>query len=277
MTTRTVIITADDLGLWPEVNDAVMAGYDAGIITSVSLRVSARASHAAINSAAMRPGLGLGLHLVLCEGQATLSRKHISGLVDSGGNFSSRPLEAAWLYRRRGGLREQLKAEVRAQIERFLATGLFMTHISGHHHLHLHPTVLSILKELANDYPISAIRKPCGPMWRWTRRPTSWDRRVEGRAMRVMLGWGRLRSGVFKGPERVEPLSLERPVTEHGTAQRLANIGAGVTELVCHPGSLLGRYDGVGEASLVTSATVRAALTDLDIELASYREVAEGI
>ncbi len=277
MTTRTAIITADDLGLWPEVNDAVMAGYDAGIITSASLRVGARASDAARNSAAMRPGLGVGLHLVLCEGQATLARKHIGDLVDSGGNFAKQPMEAAWLYRRRGGLREQLKAEIRAQIEKFLASGLFMTHISGHHHLHLHPTVVSVLKELANDYPISALRKPCGTIWPWTRRPTSWDRRVEARAMRAVLAWGRLRAGVFKGPERVEPLSLERPVTEHGTTGRLARLRPGVTELICHPGSLLGRYDGVGEASLVTSASVRSALVESDLELASYREVAEGI
>ena len=138
MTARTVIITADDLGLWPEVNDAVMAGYDAGIITSASLRVGARASDAARNSAAMRPGLGVGLHLVLCEGQATMPRKHISDLVDSGGNLPGQPMEAAWLFRRGGGLREQLKTEIRGQIEKFLASGLFMTHISGHHHLHLH-------------------------------------------------------------------------------------------------------------------------------------------
>jgi predicted glycoside hydrolase/deacetylase ChbG (UPF0249 family) len=277
MTARTVIITADDLGLWPEVNDAVMAGYDAGIITSASLRVGARASNAARNSAAMRPGLGVGLHLVLCEGQATMPRKHISDLVDSGGNLPGQPMEAAWLFRRGGGLREQLKTEIRGQIEKFLASGLFMTHISGHHHLHLHPTVLSILKELANDYPISALRKPCGAMWSWTRRRRGWDRRLEAKAMRTMLGWGRLRAGVFKGPERVEPLSVERPVTEHGAAARLSRIRPGVTELVCHPGSLLGRYDGVGEASLVTSTAVRSALVEADLELASYREVAEGI
>ena len=35
-----LIITADDFGLWPEVNDAVIAGYESGIVSSASLRVS---------------------------------------------------------------------------------------------------------------------------------------------------------------------------------------------------------------------------------------------
>jgi len=274
---RIAIITADDVGLWPEVNDAVMAGYDSGIISSVSLRVSARASHSAMVSAGMRPGLGVGLHLVLCEGEATLPRKHIPSLVDNSGSFVSQPLEAAWLYRRGGGLREELKAEIRAQIEKFLATGLYMTHMSGHYHLHLHPTVLSILKELASDYPISAIRKPCGSMWRFSRRQSSWDRRAEAVFMRMVLTWGRARSKVFCGPDRVEPLSLESPVTEHAVAHRLMSLGYGVTELVCHPGSLLGRYDGIAEASLMTSATVGRALADSEVELTSYRFVAEGV
>ncbi|MFP6626023.1 MAG: ChbG/HpnK family deacetylase [Deltaproteobacteria bacterium] len=277
MGTATVIITADDLGLWPEVNDAVMAGYDAGVLTSASLRVSASAAQSAIISAAMRPGLGVGLHLVLCEGQATLPRKHVPNLVDSNGEFVKKPLEAVWLYRRAGGLRDELKTEIRGQIEKFLATGLFMTHISGHYHLHLHPVVLSILKELAADYPISAIRKPCGPMWRWSRRYSSWQRTAEAAMMRSVLGWGRLRAGVFRGPDRVEPLSIDKPVTEHGVAERLRSLKSGITELVCHPASLLGRYDGVAEGSLMTSPMVKTALVEADLELASYRDIAEGI
>ncbi len=107
---RAVIITADDFGLLPEVNDAVLEGYDNGVVSSAGLRVTSTASASAVVSASLRPGLGVGLHLVLCEGQATLPRRHISNLVNSAGRFVERPLEAAWLYRRRGGLRNELKA-----------------------------------------------------------------------------------------------------------------------------------------------------------------------
>lgn len=275
---RRVIITADDLGRWPEVNDAVMAGYDAGIITGSGLRVSAPASHSAMVSAAMRPGLAVGLHLVLCNGEATMPRKHISNLVDNAGNFCRRPLEAAWLYRRSGGLRDELRIEIRAQIEKFLTSGLFLSHISSAYNLHLHPTVLSILKEMAREYPLSAIRKPCKNLWSWSQRysPPGWQRSLETKLMRPVIGWGRVRSGMFVGPDRVEPLSPERPVTEYSVAERLSKVGAGVTEFVCYPGSLAARYDGAGEEAVITSKTVRAAVEARDYELISYRDLAEG-
>jgi predicted glycoside hydrolase/deacetylase ChbG (UPF0249 family) len=276
--TRAVIITADDLGLWPEINDAVMAGYDSGVISSASLRVTAPASHAAMVSLATRPGLGVGLQLVLCDGRATLPRKHIPNLVDSTGCFVSRPLEAAWLYRRRGPLREELKAEIRAQLEKFLSSGLFLSHVSSSFNLHLHPTVVSILKELTSDYPISAIRKPCNGLWRASQRYTApgWQRTIETLLLGRVIRKGRRRSRVFLGPDRVEPLSPVRPATEHEVVQRIRSVKPGLTEFVCHPGSLAARYDGIGDAAVVTSPTVRAALGDAGVEVVSYRDLAEG-
>jgi predicted glycoside hydrolase/deacetylase ChbG (UPF0249 family) len=274
-----VIITADDLGLWPEINDAVMAGYDAGIVTSASLRVTGREAHSAAVSATMRPGLGVGLHLVLCEGQAVLSHRHIPNLVDTSGFFVERPLEALWMYRKRGGLREELKAEIRAQIEKFLAGGLFLSHISGHYNLHLHPTVLSILRELSTDYPISAIRKPCAtllPSYQTLATP-HWQRIVELTLLRPALAWGRARSRVFLGVDRVEPLNDARPATEHGVASRIAGAGPGITEFVCHPGSLAPQFEGTAETAIVTSPTVRRAVVESGVELVSYRDVAEGM
>ena len=279
MSSRSVIITVDDLGRWPEINDAVMSGYDAGIVTSASLRVSAPASHSAMVSCGMRPNLGVGLHLVLCDGQSTLPHRHIPNLVDSSGNFVNRPLEAAWLYRRRGGLRAELKAEIRAQIERFLSSGLFLSHISSHFNLHLQPAVLSIIKELAIDYPISAIRKPVSPLWRSSQplAMTAFQRRAERALVRPVLGWGKLRSRAFLGPDHVAVLCDTRPVTEDVVARRLRSVRRGITEFVCHAGSLETQYDGIGEMAALTSQTVRQAIEEANLEMISYRELAEGV
>lgn len=276
--TKAIIITADDLGLWPEINDAVMAGYDSGVISSTSLCVTAPAAHAAMLSLSTRPGLGVGLQLVLCDGRATLPRKHIPNLVDSAGCFVSRPLEAAWLYRSRGPLRDELKAEIRAQIEKFLSSGLFLSHIAGTYQLHLHPTVVGILKELAEDYPISAIRKPAVGLWRASQRYAApgWQRTVETYLMSRGVRKGTRRSSVFLGPMRVEPLCPRRPATEHEVVTRVRSVKGGVTEFVCNPGSLSSRFDGVGDAAVVTSATVRAALGECGAEVISYRDLAEG-
>lgn len=278
MRQRCIIITADDLGLLPEINDAVMAGYDAGIVTSASLRVTGRESHSAMVSASMRSGLGVGLQLVLCDGPAVLSHRHIPNLVDTSGYFVKRPLEAVWMYRGRSGLRAELKAEIRAQIEKFLSSGLFLAHVSAHYNLHLHPTVLSILKELAVDYPISTIRKPCAALVSSYQEAAvrHWERTTERAVLRPVLGWGRLRSRAFLGADRVELLSPKRPITEHAVAKRIATVGRGVTEFVCHPGSLASQYDGIGELAVVTSPTVRNAILQSGVEPISYRDIAEG-
>lgn len=272
-----LILTADDFGLWPEGNDAVIAGYESGIITSASLRVSATASHSAAVAAMQRPGLAVGLHLVLCGGTSTLPRRHIRDLVDGAGRFVDRPLEAAWLYRKQGGLRDQIKAEVRAQIERFLSMGLNLSFVSSHYNLHLHPTVLSVLGELAEEYPVLAVRRPCSRLVAYERRGgvSNFEGRMETLLLGAVVRWGgRYRRG-FVSPDRVDVLSPGRPATEAAVARRLQNLPGGTTELVCRPGSLLPQFDGVSEAAVVTSKWVREVLTASAVDQISYRTLVE--
>lgn len=269
---RQVIVTADDFGLLPEVNDAILRGYDSGVVTSAAMRVNAIASRSALGAAALRPNLALGLHLVLCEGQSTLPRRHIPGLVDSSGRFVSRPLEAAWRYRRREGLVEELRSEIRAQIERFMSSGLTMTFVSSHMQLHLHPVVARILKELSSEYPIVALRKPCTVLALHERRQAipALQQYLESRLLRLMVRRGAWRVRPFISPDRVERLAPNRPAVESEVVARIGRLPRGVTELVCHPGSLLPRYDGMGEAAVVASPSVRDALTKGDIKAISW-------
>jgi hypothetical protein len=139
--------------------------------------------------------------------------------------------------------------------------------------------VLSILRELAADYPISAVRKPCASLLQsyQTLGAPHWQRIVELTLLRPALAWGRARSRLFLGVDRVERLNEERPATEHAVAHRIAAVGAGITEFVCHPGSLAPQFDGAAETAIVTSPTVRRAIVDSAVDLISYRDVAEGM
>jgi len=274
-----LIITADDFGLWPEVNDAVIAGYESGVVSSASLRVSATASNSAAVAARIRPGLSVGLQLVLCDGNSTLPRRHIRDLVDSTGRFVQRPLEAAWMYRKRGGLHDQLKGEIRAQIEKFLSTGLYLSFVSSHYNLHLQPAVLSIIKELAEDYPVFALRRPCTQLVDYEAHSGvgGFEARVQSALIGAMVRFGGWRARGFVGPDHVDVLSQIRPTTEGAVVSRLTKLGRGVTELVCRPGSLLPQFDGVAEAAVVTSRRVRDALTASGADLISYRTLFEEI
>ncbi len=273
-----LIITADDFGRWPEVNDAVVAGHDNGVITSASLRVTATASSSAVTSAKLRPELGVGLYLVLCDGQATLPHRHIPNIVDSTGRFVAQPLEAAWLYRRRAGVRKELKAEIRAQLEKFLATGLTLSHVAGHYQLHLHPVVLSILLELAEEYPIYALRRSVGRLIsQQQRRSIPWmSRSLETFMLRGMVARTGWKARSMLRPDRVVTLAPSRPATESEVVRFLGTVGSGVTELVCQPGSLSANYDGPGEGAVVRSEMVRKAIEDGGLRRISYRDLLES-
>src|SRR6185503_9539368 len=58
----------------------------------------------------------------------------------------------------RGAQRAPVEAELRAQIEKVLATGLRVTHVNGHQHLHMLPRIFAIVERLAVEYHIPYIR-----------------------------------------------------------------------------------------------------------------------
>ncbi|WP_141565564.1 ChbG/HpnK family deacetylase, partial [Anaplasma marginale] len=67
---RFAIVNADDFGISAEVNRAIVAAHDRGILTSTSLMVTGDAAAAAVELAKNRPELAVGLHLVLCCGKS---------------------------------------------------------------------------------------------------------------------------------------------------------------------------------------------------------------
>lgn len=144
-TGQRVIFNADDFGRSASINEAVIRAHREGVLTSASLMVNGEAFDEAVGLARANPGLGLGLHLTLVCGRSTLSRTQIPGLVNSKGDFSHNAVAAGMRCFFKRSLRLQLEAEMRAQIEKFNATGLTMDHLNGHLNFHLHPVVFDVL------------------------------------------------------------------------------------------------------------------------------------
>ncbi|MGI4976747.1 MAG: ChbG/HpnK family deacetylase, partial [Janthinobacterium lividum] len=67
-----VILSADDFGLSPEVNEAVERAHRDGLLSTASLMVAGDAAADAVRRARRLPGLHVGLHLVVIEGPAVL-------------------------------------------------------------------------------------------------------------------------------------------------------------------------------------------------------------
>ena len=156
--TRRLIVNADDFGLSHSVNQAVIRAHRDGILTAASLMVNEAGFDEAAQLAKENSRLGVGLHLTLLHGHSTLPPDKIPGLVNLRSEFSNSPVGVGMAYFFRRGLREQLRAEIHAQFQKFHSTGVPLDHVNGHLHLHLHPVIFNILMEDAETLGIRHFR-----------------------------------------------------------------------------------------------------------------------
>jgi predicted glycoside hydrolase/deacetylase ChbG (UPF0249 family) len=149
-----LIVNADDFGLSPAVNAAVLQAHQRGIVTSTTVMINLPHAEAGLAQAlAETPNLGLGLHLNLNQGKPVSPPTSVPSLVDEHGQFYpiERLAEVALGY---DG--DELYEEIAAQIERFIAlTGHPPTHLDAHYHVALmHPLALEAVLHLAAEYSL---------------------------------------------------------------------------------------------------------------------------
>lgn len=169
-----LIVNADDFGRSADINRAVIQAHREGILTSASLMVNEPAFAEAVELARAHPNLAVGLHLTLVLGHSTLAATDIPDLVNERREFSSAPVWWGWQCFFRSRLRPQLRAEIKAQFEKFHRTGLPLDHVNGHLHFHLHPVVLDLVLEQIRGCPQPRVRLTHEPL---RTGPTLWHRR----------------------------------------------------------------------------------------------------
>ena len=272
---RRLIINADDFGYGDGSVPATIRLYEAGVVTSVTALVNQ--PHWPEGSAYLRdhPGLGAGVHLVMNEGEPVLPAERVSSLVDSKGRFR----DGSALLRRYGRLRiKQLKAEWRAQIERFVAdTGRQPDHLDLHcHYPYVFPSWFRVTLELAQAYGGIAIRMPfdnnLGSMLDdWSARTgfPPWLIRWQGWRYRRMVR----RFGARHADNFESSFTLFVP-DENITADHLLGLldalPEGSTELPAHPRTQ-GRHQKDTQALL--DPRVRQRIKDLGVELITYGDL----
>lgn len=156
-----VIINADDFGIHTEVNRAVIEAHERGLLLSTSLLASGPAFDDAVALARQYPGLGIGIHLCLVGSLPTvLSPREVPTLVDADGLLpeSYVPLmKKIWA----GHIDfEQVYRELDGQMEKIMSTGLSITHVDSHQHMHMLPPVWKIVQALMKKYGIHRLRVP---------------------------------------------------------------------------------------------------------------------
>jgi len=254
---RGLIVTADDFGLHPSVNAAVARAHRDGILTAASLMVGAPAASDAIALAHALPGLRVGLHLVLADGSSVLPPRAIPDLVDAQGRFGTRLARDGVRFFCLPRVRRQLALEIRAQFEAFAATGLPLDHVNAHKHVHLHPTVLSLIVGIGREFGLRSVRLPreTGPPSPWWLRP--WLALLEARLDAAGIAHNDYVTGIRQSGRFDEAALLDA----------LCNLPtSGIGELYLHPALVSGAaiapsmrgYRHADEFAALVSPPVRA-------------------
>ncbi|HZY95685.1 MAG TPA: hopanoid biosynthesis-associated protein HpnK [Candidatus Cybelea sp.] len=267
---KRLILTADDFGIAPEVNEAVERAHREGVLRATSLMVGARAAADAIARAQRLPSLAVGLHIVLVNGRPLLAPDLVPDLVDEHGEFLSDLVRAGFRFFFRPGVRAQLAEEIRAQFERFSQTGLSLDHVDAQNHMHVHPTVFRLILQIGREYGLRAIRIPREPHGKtWSIGP--WLALMRIRARRAGIFCNDYAFGVTEAGD----------LTEERVLQLLEILPDGVTEIFFHPATRAfeqadrgtERFAWAGELAALTSPRVRDAIVRNDIVSTTYGEL----
>ena len=240
---KRLIINADDFGLAPGVNRAVLELHRAGALSSTTLMANGPSFGHAVHMAFAQPGLAIGCHVVLIDGSPYLHPDEVPSLLDPSRPASSwlRPTVASFVRDLlRGKIREQdIQAEAIAQIRRIQSSGFTVSHIDSHKHLHAFPRALAPLLRAAQYCGVSCVRNPFEAAWsaRVTRPAGAW-RRLQVKAIGTQhRSWCKVIAeyGMHTTDGAVGVLATGI-LDQRMLRSLLTALPEGTWELVCHPG-----------------------------------------
>jgi len=282
---RRFIVTADDFGLTRGVNDAIVLAHREGIVTAASLMVNGRAFESAVALAKANPELDVGLHLNLTEGQPISDPADVSSLAMGRGFRYNHPVSLA-IATVQGKVRvADLEREIRSQCERMLSSGLRISHVDGHKHVHVIPAVRRLLDSVLPDYGVKAMRQVI------ERMPG-----LHGFLLKNYRACGQVfeqyllakmvaaisRKAPFVSPDYFYGLTQTGFLDFDAFANIIHDMKAGVSELMCHPGYADAELDQVPtrlrsqrerELELLTSGKVRDLISRSGVELINYTDL----
>jgi predicted glycoside hydrolase/deacetylase ChbG (UPF0249 family) len=251
MTTRYLIVNADDLGYTPGVTEGIIRAHHKGIVTSTSVLINASAAADGVRQALQEtPNLGLGLHLTLTSGKPLSPADEIPDLIQPDGTFY-RPGTLVPLLAEID--MAQVEREMRAQVALFTeVAGHGPDHLDSHHHItYATPSMVSLMLDIARELSI--------PVRHYFPDPAN------------------MQPGILT-PDRF----LDRFYDERATLGDLLNIlvdvPEGFSELMCHPAvvddALRASSDYSerrgDELAVLTHPSVRELIAAEGIELVSF-------
>ena len=204
------------------------------------------------------PSLDIGCHLVLVQGRSLVS----------GRPLPRKPRDLLWALARR---EIDVYAELRAQIETILKTGIRPSHLDSHKHTHVLPSIFRQVVRLAREFSIAYVRLPLDGSVPFARVPCALASRYYRRLAAA--------AGPVRMTDHFLGFRLTGYLDEEAFAAAISKVEEGTTEFMCHPGYLGTELNGaetrlkesrVRELEALTSPRIRELIAAEGIQLTGF-------
>jgi len=277
--TRNLIIHADDGGLCHSVNRAIIDALKVEIVTSTSLMAPCPAFDEIADYFSNNPQYDVGVHFTLTCGYTykpwgpVAGKDKVPSLVNAGGYFWSTVEQVL-----ANADPDDIATELRAQVERFLQSGIKPTHLDSHRGiLFQNFDLLEIYIKLGMEYKIPPLLlKPNETtLMSAEKQGIKIDQEKIGRLMEMGL---LLLDQLYM----IDENDLSFNERENQYHQTIKQIPPGVRQLIIHPGyddPELNRLTGNGkyrnnDLTIFTDSRIKNLITEENINLINWKEFA---
>jgi predicted glycoside hydrolase/deacetylase ChbG (UPF0249 family) len=262
---RLLIINADDFGMDDATTDGIIEAHLSGVVSSTSVVTNCEGFEYALQRLKDCSTLKAGVHLNFYQGKPLVRADKVSSLINPAtGKFDSTTIQYENVDP------DQLKAEFRAQIQRFVDYGLTPTHIDNHRpEIYLHYNLFRVVVELAEEFQLP-LRLPFDANFAGGDKALASLARV---TWEIVESIGqRIRRDVLEKKIRhpdyfiYEFTALGR--TEESLERILQKLPVGISEICTHPGLKGARQ--LEELSVLKSSNIARTIRELGIQLCSF-------
>lgn len=232
-----LLVNADDFGRHALINRAVAEGVERGILRSATLMPGGKAFDGAVETALTHPELGVGVHFTLVNGFPVLPPEEIPSLVTEKGVFYDDYIHFVKRFLAGRIRMEEVRRELAAQAEKMAKTGLSLTHVDSHQHMHVLPGIFDAALDAAESVHIDAVRIPKAPLFEASSGSLG---QLVGRLGLFTLAEAAERRAKIRGfrtPDHFAGIVAGEAVHEGHFRHIIETLKPGVTEVMMHPGA----------------------------------------
>lgn len=282
---KKLIVNADDFALHTLVNQAIIQAHQRGILTSTSLLANGKAFDEAVQMATDNPDLGIGVHLCLVGGLDTLSDPAaVPTLIDQNtGKLYSNYVLFTKQYLTGRVSKEEIYRELSLQVSKVKNSGLNITHIDSHQHMHMLPGIDTIATRIAKEHGLNKSRVSYEQLFFTGAYPFTVGRYLGKAALSFFsfLAARTFRANLFKYPNHFYGMLAGGNMQEKYLLNILESIPEGVSEIMMHPAldkqtlaAELGfDYNWQLEYEALISSSAKEMIASKGIKLISFKDL----